>query len=78
MHSSRTRKKRDIIQQTKSQVQNWTENQEEQRDVELTDKCERYYMLRAVNIEKKVKDNLRQNWKNKKLEKKSIDNLKSK
>ena len=78
MHSSRTRKKRDIIQQTKSQVQNWTENQKEQRNVDLTDKRERYYILRAANIEKKVKDNLRQNWKNKKLEKKSIDNLKSK
>ena len=61
MHSSRTRKKRDIIQQTKTQVQNSTENQKEQRNVDLTDKRERYYILRAANIEKKVKDNLRQN-----------------
>ena len=46
------------------------------RDVELTDKREKGYMLRVMNIENKVKDNLRQNGKKKNVEKRSSDNLK--
>ena len=48
------------------------------RDVELTDKREKDYMLRVMNIENKVKDNLQQNGKKKNVEKRSSDNLKGK
>ena len=48
------------------------------RDVELTDKREKEYMLRVVNIENILKDNLRQNGRKKNAEKRSSDNLNGK
>ena len=71
-------KKDEIIQQTENEEQNWKESEKDQRDVELTDKLEREYIIRPVNIEKQVKDNLRQNGKKKDREKRSRNNLKCK
>ena len=54
------------------------ESEKDQRDVELTDKREKEYMIRAVNIEKQVKDNLGQTGKKRGVEKRSRGNLKGK
>ena len=54
------------------------ESEKDQRDVELTDKREKEYMIRAVNIEKQVKDNLGQTGKKRGVEKRSTGNLKCK
>ena len=68
--------KKEIILQTKNQERNWEKNLKDSRDVELTDKREKVYMIRTVNIEKQVKDNLWQNGKKKDVEERSSDNLK--
>ena len=73
-----SQKKKEIIQQTKKEEQNLEESEKGQRDVELTDKREKEYMIRAVNIEKQVKDNLGQNGKKKGVEKRQRGNLKGK
>ena len=64
--------------QKKNEQQNWEESETEQKDEELRDKHEKEYMVRSVNIEKQVKDNLRQNGKKEDVEKRSRDNLKGK
>ena len=47
-----------IIQQIQNDEQNCEESKKDQRDVKLTYKGEKEYMIRAVSIEKQVKDNL--------------------
>lgn len=47
-----------IIRQIQNDEQNCEESKKDQRDVELTYKGEKEYMIRAVSIEKQVKDNL--------------------
>ena len=61
--------KKGITQQTENQKQNWDENKKDLSNVEITDKREKEYVIRALNIEKKVKDNLQQNEKKKNVEK---------
>ena len=68
----------EIIQHTENDDQKWKENEKDQRDVELTGKREKEYMIRTMNIKKRVKGNLRQNGKKEDAEKRSRDNLKCK
>ena len=68
-----SQKKKEIIEQIENEEQDWEENEEDQKDVELTDKREKEYIIRAVHIETQVKDNLRQNGKKEDSEKRSRD-----
>ena len=66
------------MQQTENQEKNWEETEKDARYVESTDKRDKEHIIRAVNIEKQVKDYLRQNGKKNDIEKRSRDNLKGK